>query len=185
MAIVMDGSVHLPVGPERARDLWVDAARYPQWQAALLAVRELSGALDAAGATCVLDHGPKLARRVRVTVAERPGRHVIEQTGISVQDLTTATFTPEGEGTRLTVVTHMHLNPLMHVLARFDRRPYQARVPGRARSIRRARDQAAARSSCRRRLRLCDGRGAAPCHRRRRTRRSGPHSRPPRPPTAR
>ncbi len=122
MAVVMDGSVHLPVAPERVWDLWVDAARYPQWQAALLAVRELSGRLDAEGATCLLDHGPKLKRRLRVMVAERPTRHVIEQTGIGVQDLTTATFEPEKHGTRLTVVTHMHLNPLMQVLSRFDRR---------------------------------------------------------------
>jgi len=37
MAVVMDGSVHLPDAPERVWDLWVDAARYPQWQAGGLA----------------------------------------------------------------------------------------------------------------------------------------------------
>lgn len=116
------GSVWLPHAIEAAWDLWVDAARYPQWQSMLLAVRDLSGRVSVAGTTYTLDHGPKMQRQVRVLVADRPIRHVIEQTGMGIHDETTATFEPEGTGTRLTLVVHAHLGPIMRLLARLDRR---------------------------------------------------------------
>lgn len=106
---------------EQAWDLWVDAARYTQWQGMLLAVRELSGPVSSAGTTYVLDHGPKLQRRVRVIAAERPSRHVVEQTGMGIHDETTATFEPEDGGTRLTVVVYYRLGRIMGMLTKFDR----------------------------------------------------------------
>ena len=121
MASALRGSVLLQVPIERAWDLWVDAARYTQWQSMLLAVRELSGARATAGTTYVLDHGPKMQRRVRVLVAERPVRHVIEQQGMGIHDETTATFEQEDGGTRLTLVVIYRLGRLMSLLTRFDR----------------------------------------------------------------
>jgi activator of Hsp90 ATPase-like protein len=103
-------------------DLWVDGARYPQWQGMLLAVRDVTGPVSTAGTTYLLDHGPKLKRQVRVLAAERPVRHVIEQTGMGVHDETTATFEPEGDGTRLTVVVVYRLGRLMSLLTRLDRK---------------------------------------------------------------
>ena len=117
MALVLRGSVLLPVPIERAWHLWMDAARFTQWQSALLAVRELTGPVSTVGTTYVLDHGPKLQRQVRVLIAERPVRHVIEQRGLGVHDETVATFEPEGEGTRLTVVTYGHMGRLLRLLA--------------------------------------------------------------------
>lgn len=122
MTSAIRGSVLLPLPIERAWDLWVDAARYPQWQSMLLAVRDLSGPVTMAGTTYTLDHGPKLKRHVRVLVAERPVRHIIEQTGMGVHDETTATFEPEDGGTRLTLVVHFHLNRVMRLLIKLDRR---------------------------------------------------------------
>jgi uncharacterized protein YndB with AHSA1/START domain len=119
---MLRGSVLLPVGIERAWDLWVDAARYTQWQTMLFAVREISGPVSTPGTTYVLDHGPKMQRRVRVLVAERPVRHVIEQSGMGVQDELTATFEPEGDGTRLTLFVVYRLGRLMTLLARLDRK---------------------------------------------------------------
>ena len=122
MASALRGSVLLPVPIERAWDLWVDAARYTQWQSMLLAVRDLSGPVSTAGTTYVLDHGPRLQRRVRVLVAERPFRHVIEQQGMGIHDETTATFEPEDGGTRLTLVVIYRLGRLMSLLTRLDRK---------------------------------------------------------------
>lgn len=115
------GSVWLPLSIEAAWNLWIDAARFPQWQSLLLAVRDLSGPLSTAGTTYTLDHGPKMQRQVRVLIAERPVRHIIEQTGMGVHDETTATFESEGEGTRLTLVVHGRLGPMMRLLARLSR----------------------------------------------------------------
>lgn len=115
-------SVLLPMPIEQAWDLWVDAARYTQWQSMLLAVRELSGPVSSAGTTYVLDHGPKMQRGVRVLVAERPVRHVIEQQGMGVHDETTATFEPEDGGTRLTLVVIFRFGRVMGLLSRLDRK---------------------------------------------------------------
>lgn len=122
MASALRGSVLLPVPIERAWDLWVDAARYTQWQSMLLAVRDLSGPVSTAGTTYVLDHGPRMQRRVRVLIAERPVRHVIEQQGMGIHDETTATFEPEDGGTRLTLVVIYRLGRLMNLLTRLDRK---------------------------------------------------------------
>lgn len=114
------GSVWLPLSLDAAWDLWVDAARFPQWQSMLLAVRDLSGPVGVAGTTYTLDHGPRMQRHVRVLIAERPVRHVIEQTGMKVHDQTSATFEREGEGTRLTLVVHARLGRIMGLLARLS-----------------------------------------------------------------
>ena len=121
MTSVLRGSVLLPLSIDRAWDLWVDAARYPQWQSMLLAVRELTGPVSTAGSTYVLDHGPKMKRQVRVLAAERPVRHVIEQTGMGIHDDTTATFEPDEGGTRLTLVVHYRFGRVMGLLQRLDR----------------------------------------------------------------
>ena len=115
------GSVLLPMPIERAWDLWVDAARYPQWQSMLLAVRDMSGPASVVGTTYVLDHGPRMKRQVRVLVAERPVRHVIEQTGMGIHDDTTATFEPEDGGTRLILVVHYRFGRVVGLLQRLDR----------------------------------------------------------------
>jgi uncharacterized protein YndB with AHSA1/START domain len=122
MSLTLRAEILVPVPIERAWDVWVDAARYPQWQGGVLNVQDLVGSVGVTGATYVLDHGPKLKRRVRVTTAERPSLHVMEQEGVGAHDQTTATFEPEGDGTRLTLAIHMHLNAVLRVLARFDRR---------------------------------------------------------------
>jgi activator of Hsp90 ATPase-like protein len=127
------GSVLLPVPIGRAWDLWVDAWRFPQWQSLLLAVRDLSGPVSEVGTTYTLDHGPKMRRHARVVAAERPVRHVIEQTGMGVRDQTVATFEPEGSGTRLTVVTYAHLGFVMRALTRLysgqrDQREFQREI---------------------------------------------------------
>lgn len=120
MPRVIRGGVHILLPPEAAWDLWVDAARFTQWQTALVRVSELTGPVSEVGTTYLLDHGPKAKRQVRVVASERPMRHVIEQTGMGVQDQTVATFEPEENGTRLTLVTYAHLNPLWRFLSMLD-----------------------------------------------------------------
>lgn len=115
------GSTHVRLPPEATWDAWTDAARFPAWQGGVLAVRDVVGAPRDVGAVYTLDHGPKLARRVKVTASDRPSRYVIEEQGLGVHDVVTATFEPEDGGTRLTVTYFAHLNRVMRVLARFDR----------------------------------------------------------------
>lgn len=122
MSMTLRADVFVPVPVDRAYAVWIDAARYPGWQGGVLAVREVTGSLSDVGTTYVLDHGPKLKRRVRVVGAERPSRHVIEQDGVGVQDQTVATFEAEGDGTRVNIAIFMHFNAVMRILARLDRR---------------------------------------------------------------
>ena len=81
MSVELRATADIAVPIERAWAVWIDAARYPQWQGGLLAVTDVDGPLDVVGTTFVLDHGPKLKRTARVVAVERPVRHVIEQTG--------------------------------------------------------------------------------------------------------
>jgi uncharacterized protein YndB with AHSA1/START domain len=120
-------SIVVDVPPDKAWDLWIDAARYPQWQGGLLAVTDLRGDVGMAGSSYVLEYGAKIRRQVTVTAAERPVRHVIEQTGMGAADLATTTFEPDGQGTRVTVVIHLRLNRLLRALSRLDRSSRQAK----------------------------------------------------------
>lgn len=114
-------SVDIPLPIERTFDVWVDAARYAQWQGGVLAVTDVDGRIDHVGTTYVLDHGPKLKRTVRVVDVERPVRHVIEQEGVGVRDQTVATFEPIADGTRVTIAMYAHMNAILRALSRLDR----------------------------------------------------------------
>ena len=116
--VILRATAHLSIPPEAAWNLYCDLARATQWQLGLKAVRDVSGDPATVGSTWVLDHGPKMERRVIVRVAERPVRHVVEQAGMGVHDTTTATFEPDGDGTRLTMVSVGRLNALMGFFAR-------------------------------------------------------------------
>lgn len=120
-------SVSIPVPIERAWEVWVDAARYPQWQGGVLAVQDLTGRVGEVGTTFVLDHGPKMKRQVRVVASEPPVRHVIEQAGVGVQDQTVVTFERDGEGTLITLVVYAHLNAVMRFFNRLDVRGWSQR----------------------------------------------------------
>lgn len=116
--MVFRGEVVIPLPIEQAWDLWTNAARFPQWQSGITRVRDLVGVPGEAECRYVLDAGPGLSRSVRVLVAERPERHVIEQVGLGVRDETSATFESVAGGTVLRVAVYSHLNPLMRVLVR-------------------------------------------------------------------
>jgi hypothetical protein len=114
-------SIDIALPIERTFDVWVDAARYPQWQGGVLAVTDVTGSIDAVGTTYVLDHGPKLKRTVRVVDVERPVRHVIEQEGVGLQDHTVATFERIPNGTRLSIAVYLKMNRVLRALAHLDR----------------------------------------------------------------
>ena len=132
MGMELRASVEIPIAADRAWDLWADASRWPQWQAALIRVHDVSGPASEMGSTCTLDHGPRLKRHVRVLAAERPERHSMEQTGLGLRDVTTATFEPIPGGTRVTAVVFARLNLVMRAAMLLDRgrsgREFQAEL---------------------------------------------------------
>jgi hypothetical protein len=122
VGVVFRGEVVIPLPIEEAWDLWTNAARLPQWQSGITRVRDVVGSPGEAEGRYVLDAGPGLSRSVRVLVAERPVRHVIEQVGLGVRDETSATFEPAPGGTVLRVAVYSHLNLVMRVVTRFQMR---------------------------------------------------------------
>ncbi len=127
MSMNLRASVSIPVPIERAWDVWVDAARYPQWQGGVLSVQDLTGRVGEVGTTYVLDHGPKMKRQVRVVASEPPVRHVIEQMGVGVHDQTVVTFEPADDGTLVTLVTYAHMNAVLRFFNRLDVRGWSQR----------------------------------------------------------
>ncbi len=122
MGVTFRGEVLIPLPIEAAWDLWTNAARFPQWQSGINRVRDLVGSPGEAECTYVLDAGPGMSRSVRVRVAERPARHVIEQQGMGVRDETSATFESVPGGTLLRVAVYSHLNLVMRVVTSFQMR---------------------------------------------------------------
>lgn len=122
MGVTLRGEVLIPLPIEAAWDLWTNAARFPQWQSGINRVRDLVGSPGEIDGRYVLDAGPGMSRSVRVLVAERPVRHVIEQEGLGVRDETSATFESVPGGTILRVAVYSHLNLVMRVVTRFQMR---------------------------------------------------------------
>jgi uncharacterized protein YndB with AHSA1/START domain len=122
MTASFTASAKVPIPPEDAWALWTDAGRYPQWQGGVRAVRDVTGPIDRAGATYVLNHGPGMKRHVTVTDAQVPSRYVLRQQGMGVTDQTTVLFEPVVDGTRVSVSVVFEFGRILGALSRLQPR---------------------------------------------------------------
>ncbi len=112
---------------ERAFDVFIDATRFSQWQAAALGAFEQTGPLTSPGSTLRIDHGPAMKRTMTILDAEPPHRLRYRQQGVGLDDTTVATFAPEGERTRVTMRSELRVagGPIGRVLERLARNQSQ------------------------------------------------------------
>jgi uncharacterized protein YndB with AHSA1/START domain len=93
-------TVHVNAPPEQVFDLWVDPDRAPEWIRGLTAVTDRVGRPGTAGARYVSNFG-RMRSPTEVLAAERP-RHIRTKFGSwLLRGENEATFTPDGDGTRL------------------------------------------------------------------------------------
>lgn len=101
-------AIDVPLGIERAFDLWTDAGRFPQWQTGVLRVFEPSGPPRLSGTTMRLEMGPRMTRAATILESEPPVRHVVRQSGLGSTDELTATFETLDPGrTRVSVEVNL------------------------------------------------------------------------------
>jgi uncharacterized protein YndB with AHSA1/START domain len=93
-------TVHVAAPPDQVFDLWVNLDRAPEWIGGLTKVTDRVGEPGTTGARYVSQFG-RMRSPTEVLAAERP-RHIRTEFGNWVlRGENEATFTPEGEGTRL------------------------------------------------------------------------------------
>ena len=93
-------SVHVAASPEQVFDLWVNLDRAHEWIRGLTSITDRVGDPGTTGATSVTHFGP-VRSPTTVISAERP-RHIVTKFGNwYLRGENEATFTPEGDGTRL------------------------------------------------------------------------------------
>ena len=113
---------------DRTFEVFTDAGRFPQWQAAALGTFEQTGPLTKPGSTVRIDHGPAMKRTMTILEAEPPHRLRYRQQGIGLDDTTVATFEPDGSRTRVTMSSELHVagGPIGRVLERVARNQNRA-----------------------------------------------------------
>jgi uncharacterized protein YndB with AHSA1/START domain len=89
--------------PERVFDLWIDLDRMKEWVGGVTKVTDVSGPVDQAGTRYLTWFGPMKSPTV-VLEADRPRRFSTRFGNWLLRGTNTATFEPEGEGTRITEV---------------------------------------------------------------------------------
>lgn len=93
-------SLHVAAPPEQVFDFWVDLDRAPEWIRGLTSITDRVGEPGTTGARHVNHFGP-MRSPTEVLAAERP-RHIRTRFGSwLLRGENEATFTPEGDGTRI------------------------------------------------------------------------------------
>lgn len=94
-------TVHVAAPPEHVFDLWTNLPRMGEWVGGVTGVSDVSGPVDRAGTTYVVHFGP-MKSPTEVLEAVRPRRFVTRFGNRLLRGRSSATFEPEGDGTRLT-----------------------------------------------------------------------------------
>ena len=81
--------------------LWTDLERMGDWVGGVTGVTDISGSIDIAGTTYVVHFGP-LKSPTEVLEVERPRRFATKFGSWVLRGRSSATFEPEGDGTRVT-----------------------------------------------------------------------------------
>ena len=94
---------------ERTFEVFTDATRFSQWQAAALGAFEQTGSLASPRSTVRIDHGPAMKRTMTILDAEPPFRLRYRQQGVGLDDTTVVTFEPDGGRTRVTMSSELRV----------------------------------------------------------------------------
>jgi uncharacterized protein YndB with AHSA1/START domain len=94
-------SIHVQAPPDRVFDLWTNLERMSEWVGGVTGVEAVSGPVDRAGTTYVVRFG-RVRSPTEVIDAERPSRFATRFGNWILRGVSSATFEPEGDGTRVT-----------------------------------------------------------------------------------
>jgi uncharacterized protein YndB with AHSA1/START domain len=94
-------SIHVAASPEQVFDLWTNLRRMGEWVGGVTGVTDVSGPVDRVGTTYVVHFGP-VKSPTEVLETERPRRFATRFGSWILRGRSSATFEPDGDGTRLT-----------------------------------------------------------------------------------
>ena len=128
-------STYVAARPDDVFALWTNLDRIGEWIGGVTGVSDVSGPIDEVGTTYVVHFGP-VKSPTEILDVERPRRFATKFGSWVLRGRSSATFEPDGEGTRITQefeTVGLHLGDLLvGLLARLVR----GQLPRRAREVR-------------------------------------------------
>ena len=94
-------SIHVDARPEQVFALWTNLQRMSEWVGGVTGVTDVSGPVDRVGTTYVVHFGP-VKSPTEVLEAEPPRRFATRFGSWILRGRSSATFEPDGAGTRVT-----------------------------------------------------------------------------------
>jgi len=94
-------STHVAAPPEHVFALWTSLERMGEWIGGVTGVSGISGPIDQVGTTYVVHFGP-MKSPAEIVEVERPHRFATRFGNLLLRGRSSATFEPDGEGTRVT-----------------------------------------------------------------------------------
>jgi uncharacterized protein YndB with AHSA1/START domain len=97
-------SVHVRATPDVAFDLYTSLDRMPEWVGGVTEVTDRTGPIDRPGTRYTVWFGKRTTSPTEVIEVERPHRFVTHFGNWVLRGRNTATFEPDGDGTRMTTI---------------------------------------------------------------------------------
>ena len=94
-------STQVAAPPEHVFALWTNLERMGEWVGGVTGVSDVSGPVDQAGTTYVVHFGP-MKSPTEILEVERPRRFATRFGNWLLRGRSSATFEPDGDGTRVT-----------------------------------------------------------------------------------
>jgi uncharacterized protein YndB with AHSA1/START domain len=94
-------STHVAAPPEHVFALWTNLERVGEWLGGVTGVSDVSGPVDQVGTTYIVHFGP-MKSPTEILEVERPRRFATKFGSWVLRGRSSATFEPDGEGTRIT-----------------------------------------------------------------------------------
>jgi uncharacterized protein YndB with AHSA1/START domain len=94
-------TIHVAAPREHVFALWINLERMGEWVGGVTAVSDVSGAVDRVGTTYVVHFGP-MKSPTEVLEVDPPRRFVTRFGNRLLRGRSSATFEPDGDGTRIT-----------------------------------------------------------------------------------
>lgn len=94
-------NIHVDAPPEQVFALWTNLGRMGEWVGGVTGVTDLSGPIDRVGTTYTVHFGP-VKSPTEILEVDRPRRFATRFGSFILRGRSSATFEPEGDGTRVT-----------------------------------------------------------------------------------